>query len=370
MIEMTPAPTSVGRALNATHTGLVSLLACFALSCVTQAQNPQPATEGSSATAAPVESEEEPEHETEAAIAPGVQTEPEADDVPDVDEERAFARLVELVELGNRYYDAPQRREALDYMRQQLEATCEVVREYEFEAREQVSGVTYTLTNIVGRYRPNATRRIILGSHFDTRLWAEEDADHERHDEPITGANDGSSGVAAIFEILAVLNEHPDLLPPDVGIDAVLFDGEEFGRPGNGDYCKGSEAFARDIRAIYPDALPEAAIVMDMVADRDFELRREGFSYGTARDLQDLVWEAGERVAPDVFSDQMLPRIFDDHVPLQRAGIPSVLMIDFDYPHWHTHQDTLDKCSPESLAITVTTVLHALQALAAQDVPR
>ena len=264
------------------------------------------------------------------------------------DAARAFTKLEQLVEQGHRYYGAPGRGAALDRLESELRAVSDGVEREDFDVVEPVSGQTYTLTNLTARLWPEAQPRIVLGSHFDTRLWAEEDPDPARRAEPIPGANDGSSGVAVLLEVARVLRSRP--AAPALGIDLVLFDGEEFGRPGRGGYCKGSEAWAAGARRRYPGALPAAGVVLDMVCDKDLTFKREPLSDRMARPLADRLWAKGAARRPDVFLDTRWPGINDDHMPLQRVGIPAILVIDFDYPAWHTHADTLDQCAPESLA--------------------
>lgn len=281
---------------------------------------------------------------------------------PGFDGQRAFAHVIKLTQLGHRYYAAPRRDEALDLLENTLEGLGAETSRQVFSVVEPRSGVRYELTNVIGRINPDAKRRILLGSHYDTRLWAEEDADETRHHEPIVGANDGTSGVAVLFEVLRVANADPSLLG-DVGLDIVLFDGEEFGRPGSNDYCQGSRHFASKLDALYPAGLPEAAMILDMVGDRDLAFQRERHSQRFAAELNDTLWRVGQSMAPGVFKDGLMGPIIDDHTYLRRAGIPAILLIDYEYPHWHTHQDTIDKVSPASLSVTGNVLVETLREL-------
>lgn len=295
--------------------------------------------------------------------APGASPAPAA--LPRFDRERAVRQLSSLAELGQRYYGAPRRGDALDRLEAALrEATPHVLRQT-FAATESLSGETYQLTNLIGRLHPDARPRVILGSHFDTRLWAEEDRDPTRRSKPIMGANDGTSGVAVVLEVLRAVAADPGWA--DFGLDVVLFDGEEFGRPGNRDYCRGSIHFASEFDTLYPDDKPVAALVLDMVGDRDLGIPRERSSDAPpSRWLDDLVFEVGRRRAPGVFSDRVRSTITDDHSPLQQLGIPAVLIIDLDYPYWHTQADTLDKISADSLATVGSVVIESLHRIRAR----
>lgn len=280
-----------------------------------------------------------------------------------IDSRRLLATLRETVEFGHRWYGAPRRDDAIERLSAALREVVDTVALDSFRREEPVSGVSYRLVNVVGRLRVEAPRRILLGTHWDTRLWAEEDPDPARRNVPIPGANDGTSGVAVLLEVARVLRAHG---PPDLGIDVVLFDGEEFGRPGSTLYCQGSSAFARDLSRWYPEGRPVAAIIVDMVGDADLRIPREGYSMRSARWLVDRIWHHGRTLRPDAFSDEVGSSILDDHVPLQRAGVPAVLVIDLDYPHWHTHADTVDKVDAANLADVARVLVRAV-ADAAED---
>ena len=106
--------------------------------------------------------------------------------------------------------------------------------------------------------------------------------------------------------------------------------------------------------------LPRAVLVADMIGDRDLGIRRESFSTDW---LTDILWTAAARRG---FGAHFLPgalAVEDDHAPFLRAGVPAALLIDFDYPPWHTAGDTLDKVSSRSLAIVGGVLLEALPAI-------
>ena len=278
------------------------------------------------------------------------------------DGKRAYAELRELAEAGGRHYGAPGREAALALLEKRLAPHCGELFRQVFYETEKISGKRYELANLVCRVNPGENRRVLLGSHYDTRLWAEEEPDPGKRETPIMGANDGTSGVAVLLELLRGLETTP--LPPGLGLDVVLFDGEEFGRPGKGGYCKGSWHFAEKLPTLYPGGLPEAALILDMVGDKDQEFKVERNSYIFAPELVDVLWKLGEAQAPDAFSRRRVGPILDDHVPLGRNGIPAVLLIDLDYPWWHTQSDTPDKCSAQSLQTAGDLVAAWLQSLA------
>lgn len=284
------------------------------------------------------------------------------------DEMKAFHLLTEMVKRGQRYYGAPMRAEAIAWLSSQLAKVGAQVSSQSFEQVEPKSKVTYTLTNIIGRLYPKRRIRVLLGSHWDTRLWAEEDQDIVRQHSPITGANDGSSGLAVLVEVARQIKQ---LNLAHIGIDLVFFDGEEFGRPGSNDYCAGSKYFAKNMKEYFVKAPPVAVIVIDMVGDQNLAFPPEKSSAYHARDLTRLIWSEGLRLKLPAFINGLgggvtKPKslwIVDDHSPFQALGIPATLIIDLDYPHWHTHQDTLDKVSPNSLKQTGLVLLSTLKKL-------
>ena len=125
------------------------------------------------------------------------------------DGDRAFSHLSRYVKRGNRYYGAPKRGEVIEEMKTDFSLRGLQVNTQSFEVLETQSKIKYTLTNIVGRTHPERNFRVLLGTHWDTRLWAEEDRDLSKKNLPITGANDGTSGLAVLLELATQLNSNP-----------------------------------------------------------------------------------------------------------------------------------------------------------------
>ncbi|MEX1368757.1 MAG: M28 family peptidase [Nannocystaceae bacterium] len=264
----------------------------------------------------------------------------------------------------------PRRERSIDALERMLvEAGAESVQRQPLRASDPATGDEYALVNLIGHLRPRAQRRFVLATHFDTRPWADEDPDPAAHQQPVPGANDGTSGVAVLLVLMPLLAE---ALPPDVGITVILFDGEELGRPGQGGYCMGSRYFADQARQQPPPWLrhAELGIVLDMVGDRDLSLPQEPLSRGHAPELVDRIWAVGRRRGHPQFEEQARAGgIIDDHVLLTEAGVPSVLIIDKEYGPWHTRQDTLSQLSAQSLAAVGDTVLYTVLELAAEPAP-
>lgn len=250
----------------------------------------------------------------------------------------------ELVKSGNRWAGAPKRAEAVDDLARRLKAAGLQVERDSFIASDPKDGAPRPMTNLVGRFRPEAPCRVLLGTHFDTRHVAEEDADPAKRGRPIPGANDGTSGVAVL---LSLARRFSSVVPKGLGVDVVLFDGEEMGYPGVGGYCLGSEHYSR--RPLLLKRKPKLGIILDMVCDARGEYLVEAHSRKEAPDVAAALWEIGARAVPGGFKPGPGLSVGDDHVPLSRAGVPSVLVIGFNYPEWHTSADTPERCSARRL---------------------
>jgi len=151
------------------------------------------------------------------------------------------------------------------------------------------------------------------------------------------GANDGGSGVALLLKLADTLEHNP----PKIGVDLLFFDGEDV----NQAELFGSKHFAAKCIDSY-----SFIIIIDMIGDKDLQIFKEGNSTKFFPQLVDSIWEIGMEIAPNVFIPSVKYYISDDHISLIKYGIRAIDIIDFDYqPYWHTKDDTIDKCSKESL---------------------
>ncbi len=255
----------------------------------------------------------------------------------------------------------PRRERSIDVLAQMLgEAGAETLERQSFTASDPATEQDYALVNLIAHIRPEAPRRFIVATHFDTRPWADEEPDEAAHAQPVPGANDGTSGVAVLLELMPTLRT---ALPDDVGLTVILFDGEELGRPDAGGYCMGSRHWLTEVRRRRPAWLDAAtmAIVLDMVGDRDLHLPVEPGSAERAPAVVELLWTTAKARGHDQFEDERRPLgVLDDHVFLHQAGVPAALVIDREYEPWHTRRDTIDKVSAQSLEAVGDTLLHAL----------
>src|SRR6185312_7456308 len=276
------------------------------------------------------------------------------------DGKRALDIIVQLMKFTPRSMETPGHQQTIDYITTELSKTKFNAEKTQRWA-ERAAGRTMAMTNIVARLNPANPRRVIVATHYDSIIRAYRDP--KNPNAPMPGANNSASGVAVLLETARVISLLPD---PPVGIDMIFFDGEEGAiSMGAGDpnfKPVGSTHFAEHLADFYPNAKPEKALDFDMVCDRDLHLKREPSSIRSAGTEVKKFWDIGMKTAPQAFEMARTPyTIEDDHTNLQQAGIPSFLVIDFEYePYYNTLQDTPDKCSTQSLEAVGRTLLQYL----------
>jgi len=237
-----------------------------------------------------------------------------------------------------------------DWILQRLRATADtvVVQEIAFKTRTHQ---ILRLRNFFARFRPAATERVLFLAHWDTRPHADQSQNLGQQRLPVPGANDGASGVAVLLGVADALKAKP----PALGVDLLFTDGEDYGtswsawEADTSDVLIGSRYFAAHQP---PGYQPLFAVLFDMVADKDQQFYYEGNAQAFAPEVVDRVW----RTAADLgygrtFLPGVKPTLTDDHVALQKAGIHAIDLVDFDYPYWHTTEDTVDKVSAASLQV-------------------
>lgn len=275
------------------------------------------------------------------------------------DAARAWRHLEVIVAMGPRLDGFPGDDRFRAYLREQLEPLGWTVTEQPFTYQVPGQPKVYELANVSALLGPRDESTLMIGSHFDTRPWSDEERDPALRRRPVLGANDGGSGVAVMLEMGRVLAENP----PERGVELLFFDGEDLGRPGHPEeYSQGAQHLVREWGPLTEGApFPAAVVVIDMIADQDLAYYPEAASVQAFPDLTRRIWRTAERLGHgDVFRDGPARGIWDDHRPFLTAGVPSALIIDLEYPPWHTVNDTIDKCSPESMELTARVVLEAL----------
>ncbi len=249
------------------------------------------------------------------------------------------------MQFGPRIPGTPPHERAGDWILQQLRGSADsvVVQAFTHVTRR---GQKLALRNFFARYRPQATERVLLLAHWDTRPHADQSANLGQQRLPVPGANDGASGVALLLGVADALKAKA----PALGVDLLFVDGEDFGDfADSNDVLIGSRYFAAHQP---PGYQPLFAVLFDMVADKDQQFYYEGNSQAFAPEVVDRVWHtAAELGYGRIFIPGVKHTLTDDHVALQKAGIHAIDVVDFDYPYWHTTEDTVDKVSAASLQV-------------------
>jgi glutaminyl-peptide cyclotransferase len=205
------------------------------------------------------------------------------------------------------------------------------------------SGDSIQMINVLAQFNVKATDRVLYIAHWDTRPRAERDAKDTSG--AIPGADDGGSGVAILLGVADALKK----LAPDVGVDLLFVDGEDFGTfgPPRVDVLIGAEYYAKHPLV---SGRPMFGILFDMVGHKDLQLPIEQNSQVAAPQVVDKVWDIASSMGyGHIFKREPYGGIVDDHIPLIDAGMLTIDLIDINYPHWHTMQDTPDKESVQSL---------------------
>lgn len=262
------------------------------------------------------------------------------------DENEAYSFIEKQLSFGPRNPNSEGQLLCLDYILAQLKSygLSVAVDSFHYNGYEE----RIKLFNIIGRYKPEIKRRILLAAHWDTRPRAERAKKNK--EKPILGANDGASGVALLLETASKIGD----MNPSFGIDFVFFDGEDYGLKDDlSNFCLGSKYFAAKNKTKYLFAL-----VFDMVSGKDAEFFKEYNSYASAPDVVDAFWRAADILDAGGFvNGAPIHNVYDDHIPLIQAGIKAVDIIDAeliggDEPgrdYWHTHRDNMSNIDKETL---------------------
>ncbi len=249
---------------------------------------------------------------------------------------RAYTDVQTQVDMGPRTPGSAGHAQVREWMRKELESAGWIVEVHETEA------LGNPIYNLIAK-RSDAPPKVILAAHHDTRIFADNDPDENKRTQPVPGANDGASGVAVLLELARTLPQ--DTVP----VWLVFFDAEDNGRIEGWDWILGSRAFANEIAV-----QPQAVVILDMIGDANLNIHYEKNSDQTIRTE---IWDTAARLGyEEAFIQTEKYSMLDDHTPFLEKGIPAVDIIDFDYPYWHTVQDTPDKVSAESLQIVGRTI--------------
>ena len=265
--------------------------------------------------------------------------------------QNALAHVQALVDLGPRPAASAALEKARGYIRQNLEASGWTVTEQHFISPTPRGAVSFV--NLIATRPERHSRagpRFLVCSHYDTKSF---------DDITFVGANDGGSSTGALLELARVLSLHPRLAGK---IELVFFDGEEaYDRFSATDGLYGSRYFAQQLQENNKQGSYRGGILWDMIGDRDLTITLPPDS---PVDLTRGIFAAAEALQLRNYFTYYNNDVLDDHSPLNAIGIPTIDLIDFDYPPWHTAADTMDKLSAQSLQIVGAVTLYYLSEIA------
>ncbi len=290
--------------------------------------------------------------------------------VPVCDADSLFRFAAEQVAFGPRTPGSHAQKACATYLQSKLTAYGATVQVQEFEAMRW-DNVGLKGYNIMASFNPGQSRRILLCAHWDSRPYADRDTDEKARRDAIDGANDGASGVAVLLEIARVIQQQP----LQTGIDIVLFDLEDSGRPEweshkPGDeytWCLGAQYWAEHLPV---DGYTAAyGILLDMVGTYEPCFTMEATSMYYAPDIMRKVWEKAALMGyGNIFQNRATGALIDDHLFVNDlVRIPTIDIVHYDnragtgfFPHWHTLGDNMEHLSASTLKIVGDVVLATL----------
>jgi glutaminyl-peptide cyclotransferase len=286
--------------------------------------------------------------------------------VPDFNSDSTFLFLKKQVDFGPRVPNTPAQRKCADWFIKEFKRFGLTVVEQKFQARHY-QGTYFNGINIIGQYKPELEKRILIAAHWDSRFQATKDTKNK--DKPIDGADDGASGAAILLELARTLAGNP----VDVGVDLFLIDLEDQGNEDSNDnetWCLGAQYWSKNIHR--PSYSPYYAILLDMVGASGARFYKEGFSREVAPEVVNMVWNTAISLGyGEYFINQDRGGITDDHAFISRdARIPMIDIIstpnDGQHPfgsYHHTHNDNIsiiDKKVLKAVGQTMTTVIYKM----------
>lgn len=267
-------------------------------------------------------------------------------DVPQFKSETAYKYVVEQLDFGPRVPGSEAHRNTVEYFREHFQATAGQRSVFIQQFEQEIYNKNLPFYNILASFGTENSDRIVLAAHWDSRPRADRDSTDSEN--PILGADDGASGVAVLMELANIfaVNDLP------VGVDIILFDGEDYGEEGDlANYFIGSRYWSQNPPV--PGYNPRFGILLDMVGGDGAVFPKEGHSMEFAPKLVDEIWTiASEKGHDSLFLDERGGRVADDHVIVEQyTGIPMINIIHhrvnesgtIEFPHyWHTHRDNIE----------------------------
>ena len=261
------------------------------------------------------------------------------------DGQRTMQYLRDLCKIGPRISGTEGMKKQQELLQAHFEKLGGKVEWQRFNAKQFSQPRPVEMTNVIVHWHPERERRVIFCTHYDTRPQADEEPDRRKWSQPFISANDGTSGSAWLME----LANHMKDLPLQVGVDFVLFDGEEYiFEKGRDKFFFGSEYFAANYQQQKDRPKYLAAVLLDLFAGKNAQFPKEQNSEFWAGALVEDIWKTAAELKVKAFRNERGILLEDDHLALNKAGIPAVDIVDFDYRYWHRLNDLPDECSAES----------------------
>jgi len=290
-------------------------------------------------------------------------------EVPSFNADSAFNFIADQVAFGPRVPNTSGHIACADYLIEKLNSYCDtvIVQEAQLTAFD---GNVLNSKNIIASFKPLRAKRIMLCAHWDTRPFADQDT--ENKNVAIEGANDGGSGVGVLLEIARQFS----LKKPDIGVDIILFDSEDYGQPNESDfprmehsYCLGSQYWATHLHK--SNYFAKYGILLDMVGGKNAVFTQELASITFAPKAVKKIWDTAAKLGyGNIFKFEKTNLIVDDHLyinNLAQGRVPTLDIIEYNpateshfYEHWHTHEDKLENIDKNTLKAVGQTVLHVV----------
>jgi Zn-dependent M28 family amino/carboxypeptidase len=267
---------------------------------------------------------------------------------PTFDSNKAWEHLRQLVAFGPRPAGSAAIEQSRTYIKNQLTAAGIAVSEQAWDDQTPTGKVH--MVNLIATIPGTSKNRIVIGGHYDTKKFPFR----------FVGANDGGSSAAFLIELARVLKAGRNPLT----IELLFLDGEEAVIDWTGtDHTYGSRHYVAEARRNGSLASLKAFVLVDMIGDRDLQIKRD---LNSTTWLTDIIWAAAQKQQLAAYFRPERVQIEDDHLPFMDAGVPSVDVIDLEYPAWHTAGDTLDAVSARSLQVVGDALVAALPQIEAR----
>ena len=286
-------------------------------------------------------------------------------------EDSAYLFIKQQVDFGPRVPGSYSHEKCADFLCNKLSSYCDTVIIQNFKTRVY-TGKIFDSKNFIGVINPQSTKRVLLCAHWDSRPFADQDSDKSNHNKPIDGANDGASGVGILLETARQLAMNK----PDIGIDIVFFDIEDYGppqdyqsdKPTDDDWGLGAQYWSKNPHVSGYSAM--YGILLDMVGNSDPQFLEEQYSQNYAPNIINKVWNVAEKIGyGNNFVHQTGGIVTDDHIYVnENANIPTIDIIhqNFNspnglfYENWHTTKDNMEGINAHSLKIVGDVLLTTI----------